>query len=219
MEKLVQTYKRLLQERLNTKPLVSISEDCIRYDFFAAIIERYNFKPSQIQIEVPINEQAFIPAKEKISFRKEKPLVDLVVNEDNLKISVEFGLFRQNSNEEGGINTTARLIKMLNDMIRVSLESHFTKTKGFFICVADNKMLGHQIRSRVVGSFPSDYLITNDIVGYLLKQNTNKFDKRFLGVYKNLNCKISSKLIFDEILRASFVKKETRLLIWEVKII
>ena len=218
MDRLIQTYKNLLEERLSRKPLLLLGEDSIRYDFFAALMETYGFKPSQIQIEVPINSQTFIPAKEKISFRNEKPLIDLVVDEPELKVSVEFGLFRQNSNEEGTINKTARLVKMLNDMIRVSLEAHFTCTKGLFVCVADHKMIGHQIRSNIVNRFPSSYLITNDIINHQLTQRTSKFDKRFLKVFQPLNKNISSRLIFNDRLMAQKVKYETRLLILEVSI-
>lgn len=219
MDKLIQTYKNLLEERLNRKPLLLLGEDSIRYDFFSALMETYAFRPSQIQIEVPINSQTFVPAKEKISFRNEKPLIDLVVDEPELKISAEFGLFRQNSNEDGTIDKTARLVKMLNDMIRVSLEAYFTKTTGLFVCVADHKMIGHQIRSKIVGRFPSNYIITNNIINHQLTQRTNKFDKRFLRVFQSLNIDISSRLIFNDALKAQKVKHETRLLIWEVSIV
>ncbi|MBV8252331.1 MAG: hypothetical protein JO154_06960 [Chitinophaga sp.] len=218
MEKLFQAYKNLLEERLNRKPLLLLGEDSIRYDFFAALMEAYSFRPSQIQIEVPINSQTFIPAKEKISYRNEKPLIDLVIDEPGLRLSAEFGLFRQNSNEDGTINKTARLVKMLNDMIRVSLEAHFTNTTGLFICVADHKMIGHQIRSNIVDPFPADYVINNDIINHQLEQKTNKFDKRFLKVFQPLKKDIASTLIVNEQLRAKKIKHETRLLIWKVSI-
>lgn len=218
MKKLFQIYKRLLEERLNRKPLLLLGEDSIRYDFFAALMETFNIRPSQIQIEVPIDSNTFIPANEKISYRNEKPLIDLVVNESEIKLVAEFGLFRQNSNENGSIDKTARLVKMLNDMIRVSLEAYFTDTVGYFICVADYKMIGHQIRSNIVGPFPSNYIITNDILNYQLKQRTNKFDKRFLKIFQPLNRDVSSKLIVNEQLYALNVKHETRLLIWEVSL-
>ena len=218
MDILIKTYKNLLEERLSRKPLLLLGEDSIRYDFFAALMKTYNFRPSQIQIEVPINSQTFIPAKEKISFRNEKPLIDLVVDESEIKLSAEFGLFRQNSNEEGAINKTARLVKMLNDMVRVSLEAHFTGTTGLFVCVAHHKMIGHQIRSNIVDRFPSNYIIANDIINHQLAQRTNKFDRRFLKVFQPLNKNISSRLIFNDQLKAQKVKHETRLLIWEVSI-
>jgi hypothetical protein len=218
MEKLIQVYKTLLEERLSRKPLLLLGEDSIRYDFFAALIETYSFRPSQIQIEVPINSQTFTPSKERISYRKEKPLIDLVVDEKELKIAVEFGLFRQNSNEEGTINKTARLVKMLNDMIRVSLEAYFSGTTGLFICVADHKMIGHQIRSNIVDRFPSNYIITNGIINHQLGQRTNKFDKRFLSVFQPLNKSITSKLVVNERLQGAKIKHETRMLIWKVAI-
>lgn len=216
MQNLFQNYKKLLEERLGRKPLLSIGEDSIRYDFFVSLMETYKFRASQIQIEVPINHQCFIPAKEKISYRNEKPLIDLVVDEEDFKISVEFGLFRQNSNEKGSIDKTARLVKLLNDMVRVALESYFTKTRGLFICVADSKMLGHQIRSKIVNRFPADYIITNNIIDHQLQQKTNKFDKRFLNVFQPLNRSIESRLIYNETLTANYIEKETKLLVWDI---
>ena len=95
MTQLFKSYKKLLEERLDKHHLLHLGEDSIRYDFFASLMETYNFRPSQIQLEVAINSQTFIPAKEKISYRNEKPLIDLVVIEKLLRISAEFGLFRQ----------------------------------------------------------------------------------------------------------------------------
>ena len=213
---LFDNYKTLLEERLDRHRLLNIGEDTIRYDFFSAIMETYQLRPAQIQLEVPINAQCFIPFIDKNSKRKEKPLIDLVVTEPELNISVEFGLFRQNSNEDGSINKTARAVKMLNDMIRLSLEKYFTQTKGFFICVADHKILGHQMKSKIIGRFPSDYLITNEIIKHQLQQKTNHFDMRFLNVYIPMNRNIKSTLIFNERLEAQHIKNETRLLIWEV---
>ena len=104
-------------------------------------------------------------------------------------------------------------------MIRVSLEAHFTQTTGLFICVADHKMLGHQIRSQIVGRFPcEEFTITNDKINIQLQQRTNNFDHRFLKVFQPMNKRIESKLIFNELLNAEKVTNETRLLIWEVKL-
>ena len=218
MKQLFKLYKTLLQERLDKKTLLTFGEDSIRYDFFAALLETYNFRPSQIQLEVAIDGQTFIPLANKNSFRSEKPLIDLVVIEKELNISVEFGLFRQNSNDKGTINKTNRIVKMLNDMIRVSLESYFTDTKGLFICVADHKMLGHQLRSQILDRFPCDYYITNDIINHQLQQRTNNFDLRFLKVFQPMNKSITSKLVYNELLEAKNVLNETRLLIWDVSL-
>jgi len=86
-------------------------------------------------------------------------------------------------------------------MIRVSLEIHFTGTKGLFMCVADHKMLGHQIRS--------------NIIEHQLKQKTNQFDRRFLKVFQPMKRDIISNLIFNEILIAKQIKSESRVLVWE----
>ncbi|SMG51654.1 hypothetical protein [Sphingobacterium psychroaquaticum] len=216
LEVLFSNYKNLLQERLDRYRLLHICEDSVRYDFFSALIETYGLRPSQIQIEVPINEKCFNSRNNDKAFRKEKPLIDLVVKEEFLNISAEFGLFRQNSNEDGTINQTYRTVKMLNDMIRVSLEANFTGTRGFFICVADHKMLGHQMNSKIIDSFPSNYYITTALIEHQLKQKTNNFDHRFLQIFKNEGRNIVSKLIFDESLKAKLVMHETKLLIWEV---
>ncbi len=216
IEQLFKNYKRLLEERLGKYRLLHIGEDSIRYDFFAALMETYSLKPSQIQLEVPINAQCFVPLAEAISFRKEKPLIDLVVTEPELSLSAEFGLFRQNSNEKGTINKTARVVKMLNDMIRVSLETFFTGTMGYFICVADHKMLGHQMRNKIIERFPSNYQITNTIIERQLQERTNGFDKRFLKIFQPMNRHIQSKLIVNELLQATQIKHETRLLVWNV---
>jgi hypothetical protein len=218
MQELLTNYKKLLEERLDRYRLLNIGEDTIRYDFFSAILQTYNFRPAQIQIEVPINAQCFIPLVDKNSKRKEKPLIDLVVAEPELNISVEFGLFRQNTNEDGSINKTARTVKMLNDMVRVALETNFTQAKGLFICVADHKILGHQMTSKIIGRFPSDYLISNKIITHQLQQKTNHFDRRFLSVFSPMNRNIKSTLIFNERLEAQQIKNETRLLIWEVSL-
>lgn len=212
------SYKLLLEERLDRYRLLNIGEDSIRYDFFAAIMQTYGLKPSQIQLEVPLDSQSFIPVGNKDAKRKEKPMIDLVVIEPDLKISVEFGLFRQNSNEKGSINKTYRTVKMLNDMIRLSLETYFTHTSGYFVCVADHKMLGHQMESKITERFPSNYLITNHIIEHQIKQKTNNFDQRFLHVFSPMNRDISSRLIVNERLQAQHINNETRLLIWEVSL-
>jgi hypothetical protein len=198
---LFKTYQSLLEERLNKIPLLHLGEDSIRYDFFAALMQVYQFRPSQIQLEVAIHSDCFIPIQDVRSKRKEKPLIDLIVNEPDLNIAVEFGLFRQNSNEAGSINKTARTVKMLNDMIRVALQKHFIATTALFICVADHKMLGHQLTSKILGKFPSDYVITNAVIEHQLQQKTNDFDHRFLNVFRPMEREIYCRLIYDHMIR------------------
>ena len=71
----------------------------------------------------------------------------------------------------------------------------------------------------MIAPFPSDYVITNDIINRLLCQKTNDFDKRFLNVFQPLKKEIRSQLIVNQELVASEIECETRLLIWEVSIL
>ncbi|MDQ1855794.1 hypothetical protein [Chryseobacterium sp. WLY505] len=218
MKVLFENYKELLEERLNHKTLLSIGEDSIRYDFFLALLKTYNLKPYQIEIEVALNPNCFIPNLNEKSKRSEKPMIDLVLNTSSLKICAEFGLFRQNSNKDGTIDKTKRTVKMINDMIRASLHSEFEANKSFFICVADKKMLGHKMRNNFIGKFPSDYIISNDFIKHQLQQRTNKFDHRFLAVFSPLNKNIKSRVVYNEELKAINIKEETRLIIWETNL-
>src|SRR5690606_4746689 len=151
------------------------------------------------------------------SKRKEKPQIDLVVETDKRKLNFEFGLFRQNSNEEGSINKTARTVKMINDMVRLAVDSHFTKRESYFICVADDKMLGHQLQSKILGKFPSDYEINKELIKKQKEKKTSDFDERFLAVFNELNLTIKSKIVFNQKVEAKLINRETRIIIWNVK--
>lgn len=218
LQDLFNNFKKLFEERLSHKTLLSIGEDSIRYDFFIALSQTYNLKPYQIEIEVPLNANCFVPKNNSESKRNEKPMIDLVVKNSKLKICAEFGLFRQNTNEKGTINKTARTIKMINDMVRASLESKFSDTKGYFICVADNKILGHKMRNNFIEKFPSNYEITNEFLEHQLEQKTNKIDIRFLNVFMPMNKKIISKIVYNQQLSSKYIKNETRIIIWQTQI-
>lgn len=119
-------------------------------------------------------------------------------NLKKLQIAVEFGFFRENNNPKGTINKTAKAVKMFNDMLRLSLYKHFTAYPAYFICVADYKMIGHQIRNKYVGSFPSNYYITNEFIDHQLSQKCNMFDSRFVNKYKQLNIELTAKIVYNE---------------------
>ena len=218
MKRLFENYKTLLEQRLNHKPLKHIGEDSIRYDFFAALMTTYDLKPHQIELEVPLNKDCFVPNQNTNSTRKEKPMIDLVVKNELLNLSIEFGLFRENSNENSTINKTSRTVKMVNDMLRSSLEAKHTESKGLFVCVADNKIIGHKLRSGHLGVFPSDYIIDNEYLLFQSEQKTNNIDIRFLSSFIPLNQKIHAKIIYNEQLNAKNVSNETRVIIWENEI-
>ncbi len=193
-----------------------MGEDSIRYDFFIAISQIENLRPSDIQLEYSIHKSAFKERLNEKSKRKEKPQIDLVIETTNQKFNFEFGLFRQNSNEEGSINKTARTVKMLNDMIRLALDSYFTKRESYFICVADDKILRHQLQSKILGKFPSDYIIDNELIRKQKEKKTSDFDDRFLSVFEELDLKINSKIVYNEKMKAKLINRETRIIIWNV---
>ena len=209
-------YKTLFEERCDKIKLLDIGEDSIRYDFFIAISEIEKLKPSDIQLEYSIHKSAFKKRLNKNSKRKEKPQIDLVVATTKQNLNIEFGLFRQNSNEEGSINKTARTVKMLNDMIRLALDSYFTKRESYFICKKKKKMLGHQLRSNILGKFPSDYEINAEIIRRQKEKKTSKFDERFLSVFKDLDLTIKSRIVYNEKVEAKLINRETRLIIWNI---
>ena len=218
-KKVFDKYKSLFTERCEKIRLLDLGEDSIRYDFFVAISDIECLRPSNIQLEFPIHKEAFLERKNQKSKRKEKPQIDLVIDTEKSKSNFEFGLFRQNSNEDGSINKTARTVKMLNDMIRLALDSYYTSRSAYFVCVADDKMLGHQLRSKLLGKFPSDYQISNDLINKLKEKKTSDFDIRFLSVFDNLNFKIDSEIVYNESVETDLINRETRIIIWEVKIV
>lgn len=216
INQVLKRFKELFTERCDKFPLLDFGEDSVRYDFFIAISEVEKLKPSDIQIEFPMGNQSFIPRMNIKSKRKEKPQLDLVIDKGNLRISVEFALFRQNSNFEGNINKTARTVKMINDMIRLGIDSYYTKRKAYFICVADDKMIGHKLRSGILGKFPSDYEISRKLVEQQREIKTSAFDDRFINKFNEMNFEFNAKLIFNEEVKAREIKGETRILVWEI---
>lgn len=218
MEEVLKVYKKLFTERCDNIPLLDMGEDSIRYDFFIAISKVMNLRNYDIMLESAISKEAYIPrVLSPRTMRKQKPKMDMVI--DKLDFCAEFGLFKQNSNEEGTIDKTDRLIKTLNDMIRLGIVSKLTGRNAYFICVADSKMLGHQLQTKRLKQFPDNYIITSDLVDELKLMRTTKFDSRFTDKMKELNLSFSSNLIFNEIIMAKKINFETRLLVWQVKTI
>lgn len=210
-------YKDLFEERCSKIKLLDIGEDSVRYDFFIALSEIEKLKPCDIQLEYSIHKSAFKERLNKNSKRKEKPQIDLVVETEKRKLNFEFGLFRQNSNEEGSINKTARTVKMINDMVRLAVDSYFTNRESYFICVADDKMLGHQLQSKILGKFPSDYEINKELIKKQKEKKTSDFDDRFLVVFNKHDLTIKSKIVFNQKVEAKLINRETRIIIWNVK--
>ena len=103
IEMVFNRFKELFTERCDRIPLLNLGEDSVRYDFFIALAEIEKLKPCEIQIEYPILRQSFILRNNEKSKRKEKPIMDLVIDKGELRFCAEFGLFRQNSDGDGTI--------------------------------------------------------------------------------------------------------------------
>ncbi len=215
MEEIFKEFYKLFSDRCDHIPLLEMGEDSIRYDFFMALNSLENLKNYEIILESAIDKRSFQPRSNMRSYRKEKPKMDLVV--DKLNICLEFGLFRQNSNDEGTINKTARLVKMLNDMIRLGIEKHHTGRSAFFVCVADSKMLGHQLRSKILPRFPSNYIINHKVIEKQCESKTSNFDFRFIEIMKSLNLSLNANLVFEKEILSNKINLETRMLIWEIE--
>ncbi|HLA57150.1 MAG TPA: hypothetical protein VK622_00240 [Puia sp.] len=216
-EKVISRFKELFDNRCHLYPLLNFGEDSVRYDFFYALTEILKLKPWQVQLEYAMNKDAYHLRGNSKSKRKEKPMLDLIVHEGGINICVEFALFRQNSNDEGSINVTARTIKMTNDMLRLALESHYSKRQAYFICVADAKMLGHQLQSKALGCFPSNYSIDEATIEKINKLTCGELDSRFASKFNTHKSKVVADLIYNEKVNGKKIKLETRLLIWKVR--
>jgi hypothetical protein len=223
IERVIGRFKELFTERCNKISLLNLGEDSIRYDFFIALTEVEKLKSWEIQIEYPIDDKSFIRRNNEKSKRKEKPVMDLVIDKEDFRICAEFGLFRQNSNEKGNINVTEKTVKMLKDMIRLGIDSSYTERKAYFICVADDKMLRHRLRSKILGRFPSDYLISMDTIKKLMEEKTPRtemekegFYERFIKRFEEMKCSFQAKLLFNEKIIAEKIDRETKIIMWEI---
>jgi len=206
-------FNKNLTNRINRIEFYKIGEDSIRYDFFSAISKLYNLNTYDIVLESPLHKDTFIPNNDVKSKRKENPKMDLVIDTDDLNLNVEFALFRRNSIEKSGINKTQRTFKMLNDMIRLGLENNYTGRKSIFVCVADNKMLGHKLSCKLINKFPSKYIINNTLLKELNKYKTKGFDERFTVKFMKSKFDIEANIIFNKKIDSS---EDIRIIVWEI---
>lgn len=195
-------FKENFERRFNQQSILNLGEDSVRYDFFIAFMQNYNLLPHDIQIEFPINQNAFNNNLHPNAKRNENPQIDFFCMHPNKVISAEFGLFKRNSNPDGQINTTEKVFKMLNDMLRLSLNKIYSPSESFFICVADSKILGSQMRNNILPAFPSqlysyDYNDINNWVNNIDSAKKN-FDPGFVGKANELRLSINATLIYNE---------------------
>jgi hypothetical protein len=220
MEEVFLEFKRLFEIRYNQISVLNMGEDSVRYDFFTALQKIKGLEPWQLQLEYPLHENSFIPNLKKGSKRNEKPQVDLWVNEPDIKLCVEFGMFRRNSNDKGDIAVTENTIKMLNDFIRVALHSHCASCEGYFVCIADAKMLDYQLlKSKALPAFPGkQYKFNYSVVESLINmyKSAKKFDMRFVNRKKELALDITSDLVFCDQVMSQTNPLKTLALVWKV---
>lgn len=195
------TFNANFERRFNLQSILDLGEDSVRYDFFIAFMNTNNFQPHNIQIEYPINSNAFVSNLHPNSKRKENPQIDLFCSHPNSVITAEFGLFKRNSNPNGTVNAPERVFKMLNDMLRLSLNQLYYPNESYFVCVADSKILGAQMRNNILPAFPAPIYSFNylDINAWInnLKSAKIVFDKRFVDKANILQLSIKAELVFN----------------------
>jgi hypothetical protein len=86
---------------------------------------------------------------------------------------------------------------MVSDFTRLSLQSHITKSKAYFICVADDKMMGHKLQSEILPEFPSkQYNLDHHVISKLLRSTKTKIKDRFFIKAKEPEIGTEANLIF-----------------------
>jgi hypothetical protein len=205
-------FKLNFEKRFNKQSILDLGEDSVRYDFFCALMKIYNLQPYDIQVEYPIHKEAFVPRENKKSKRKENPQIDLYFSNYEGFITAEFGLFKKNGGEKGQINPTEKLFKMLNDMLRLSLNAECLPNKeklmhnSYFVCVADSTIIGKKMKKKtmrkVFDSFPCEKYEFNhdDIVNW--RENSKSamkiFDDRFVKKAEELKINIIADRLYRE---------------------
>ncbi len=190
------------ERRFNLQSILHLGEDSVRYDFFIAFMNNNNLQPHDIQVEYPINSNAYVSNPHPNSKRKENRQIDLFCSHPNKVITAEFGLFKRNSNADGSINATEKVFKMLNDMLRLSLNQLYCPNEPYFVCVADSKILGAKMRNNILPPFPAsnytfNYLDINNWINNL-KSAKSAFDKGFVDKANILQLSIKAELVYNQ---------------------
>ena len=194
-------FKMNFERRFNLQSILDLGEDSVRYDFFIALMNNNNLQAHDIQVEFPIHSNSFVSNLNPNSKRQENPQIDLFCSHPDKVMTAEFGLFKRNSNPNGSVNATEKVFKMLNDMLRLSLNQIYYPNESFFICVADSKILGAQMRNNILPAFPAtgysfNYMNINAWIRDL-KSAESIFDKRFVDKANILQLSINAELIFN----------------------
>ena len=218
-------FKNKFETRFNSQSILNLGEDSVRYDFFISLMEENNLRPHHIQVEYPVNPNSYIPRNHINSKRNENPQIDLYAELEGNTITAEFGLFKRNSNIEAAINTTEKQFKLLNDILRLSLNKIYLPNDAYFICIADSKIIGAQMRGNILPAFPAleynfNWLNINNWISNI-DSAKSVFDHRFVEKATLIQLEISSELVFNEIITSPIDIPEntlqTRALIYKIK--
>lgn len=219
-ENVFHDFAKLFDERFRRNSIIAISEDALRYDFFNAATKVFELRPWEIHVEYPFPEETYHSLKNTRARRMENPKVDMSFIIGKERNYFEFGLFKRNGNKDGQINATARIYKMFNDFMRLSILKRIDPDcKAFFVCVADQKILGHKLQNEHIHKFPAKlYSVSGDMMDKFSKTKTgkNNIDDKFLRKLKQLDLSIKAQLIYERELTAGINELETRVVIWEV---
>lgn len=221
MEQIFTLFTTLFEKRYSLNSVLNLGEDSVRYDFFVALKNALQLESWQIQLEHPIDSRTFVSNKHEKSKRDEKPQIDLWVNEDICKIAVEFAFFKRNKVDGSPGNDTEYAFKILNDFMRLGLQVYYTKCEAYFVCVADEIMLGKQLNRTNLPTFPGQHYVFNSEA---LKLSMNKYksakkiDTRFFNRFKEINFTITADLVFNQQIISAVNPMMTKALVWEVKI-
>lgn len=228
MDDVFKRFSELFELRYSKISSIMLGEDSVRYDFFEAIKKETQIKNWEINLEYPINKNAFISDKNEKSKREQNPQIDLYINSDEVNLIAEFGFFRRNSVKDSTINVTEKTFKMFNDIIRLALHNYFEKEKNdaYFVCVADEKMLDKGYNKIKLPKFPGEiYEITVDLLNeikdkYKTSNETiqDKFLKKFYELNRNNKITISANLICEKKLNRSNDNLNAKILFYKITI-
>jgi hypothetical protein len=229
MKKLISEFEKLFTERIeHFENFNSFGEDGIRYDFFNAVMNTYNIKPYQLQLEYPIPNTQFENKVNKETTgrgRHEfKPEVDLLIKPyENLQdgMIVEFAYFRKPEKAQNQ-DKTGKHGKILNEIFRLALMKNFEEFKDYkcyLICVTDDEMINYA-KEGTRGATPigiqDEYILSNDFLMKFKKTAYDKIDEKFKNQIVKLEITPTAKRIFNIV---STKKLNWGIWIWEVSFI
>ncbi len=219
MQTVFESFRDLFEKRYSQYSVLELGEDSIRYDFFSALTTKLKLNPWEIQLEYPLHNDTFLPRQNEKRKRDEKPQVDMWVKNADNNFCVEFAFFKRNKVDGSPGNDTEYAFKILNDIMRLGLQSYITKSEAYFVCIADEIMLCKRLSRTNLPAFPADsyrfdYTLLTDIMSRY--KSAKKIDERFQKKLLELNLTINAEKVFDKLVKSEINKMETKALVWKI---